>query len=134
MNSRLEIWSVRIRLISSGIERSNERSPASMWATGMSSLAATSAAASVEFTSPGTRSTSGRSRSRIGSMRSMTRAVCAAVRARADVEHVVRLADAELLEEDARHRVVVVLAGVDERVADRVGSPGERRDRPAPSS
>ena len=51
----------------------------------------------------------------------MTRAVCWRVRARADAEHVVGLADPELLEEDPRHRVVVVLAGVDEHVVELVG-------------
>ena len=43
----------RSRLISSGIVRSKLRSPASTWATGMPSFDATSAAASVELTSPG---------------------------------------------------------------------------------
>jgi hypothetical protein len=45
---------------------------------------------------------------------------------------VVGLAGPELLEEDPRHRVVVVLAGVDEHVLELVGAGGERahdRDR-----
>ena len=40
------------RLTSSGIPRSNERSPASTCATGTPALAAASVAASVEFVSP----------------------------------------------------------------------------------
>jgi hypothetical protein len=51
--------SVTIRLISSGIVRSNDRSPASTCAHGRHSFAATSAPASVEFTSPTTTSMSG---------------------------------------------------------------------------
>ncbi len=53
-----------------------------------------------------------------------------AVAARADPEHVVRLRYPELLEEDLRHRPVVVLAGVDDHR--RVGAealPGRRDDR-----
>ena len=51
-NSQLERWSETTRLTSSGIRRSKERSPASTWATGTVSLAATRAPASVEFVSP----------------------------------------------------------------------------------
>jgi hypothetical protein len=47
------------------------------------------------------------------------------VRARPDVEHEVRLADLELLEEDLRHRVVVVLAGVHQHLLELVGTPAE---------
>ena len=50
--SQRERWSATTRLTSSGIRRSNERSPASTCATGTVSLAATSAPASVEFVSP----------------------------------------------------------------------------------
>ena len=53
--------SVTMRLISSGIVRSKLRRPASTCATRMPSLAATSAPASVEFTSPTTTTRSGRS-------------------------------------------------------------------------
>ena len=45
-------WSLTMRLTSSGMRRSNERSPASMWAIGTVSLAATSDPANVEFVSP----------------------------------------------------------------------------------
>ena len=48
---------MRTRLISSGIVQSPERSPDSRWATGMPSLAAASAQASVELTSPATTTT-----------------------------------------------------------------------------
>ena len=54
MNRWSENWSVTMRLISSGIVRSKLRSPDSTCASGMPSLTATSAAAIVEFTSPGT--------------------------------------------------------------------------------
>ena len=111
--------SATIRLISSGIVRSKLRRPDSMWATGMPSFAAVSAAASVELTSPGTITRSGRSSSRTGSRRSIMRAVCCGVAAGADLEHVVGRRHAELLEEDLRHQPVVVLAGVDDRVAAR---------------
>ena len=69
------------------------------------------------MTSPGTITRSGRSSIRTGSSRSITRAVCCGVAARADLEHVVGRGHAELLEEDLRHQPVVVLAGVDDRVA-----------------
>ncbi len=51
-NSSVDTWSVRTRLVSSGIARSKDRRPASTWATGMSSLAAASAPARVELVSP----------------------------------------------------------------------------------
>ena len=51
-NIRLDSWSVSRRLISSGIVTSKLRRPASTCAIGMPSLAATSPAATVEFTSP----------------------------------------------------------------------------------
>ena len=51
-SSRSLAWSVSTRLSSSGIERSNERMPASTCPTGMRSWAAASAPASVELVSP----------------------------------------------------------------------------------
>ena len=51
-SSRSLAWSVSTRLSSSGIERSNERIPASTWATGTRAWAAASAPASVELVSP----------------------------------------------------------------------------------
>ena len=76
MKSWSASWSVTIRFSSSGIVRSKLRSPASMWATGTRILAAVSAAATVELTSPGTITRSGRSSASTGSSRSITRAVC----------------------------------------------------------
>ena len=52
--------SVTSRLISSGIPRSNERSPASTCATGIPSFTAASVQAIVEFTSPTTTAAAGR--------------------------------------------------------------------------
>ena len=46
------MWSERTRFSSSGIERSNERIPASMWMTGTRACADASAPASVELVSP----------------------------------------------------------------------------------
>ena len=45
-------WSVSTRFSSSGIVRSNERMPASTWATGTPACAAASAPARVELVSP----------------------------------------------------------------------------------
>ena len=56
--------------------QSRLRSPASTWATATVALAATRAAAMVEFTSPTTTTTSGRSCSTIGSSPVITAAVC----------------------------------------------------------
>ena len=128
MKSWSASWSVTIRLISSGIVRSKLRRPASMWATGISSLAAVSAAARVELTSPGTTTRSGRSatQDRLQPLHHPRRLL--GVAARADLEHVVGRRHAELLEEDLRHQPVVVLAGVDDRV---IGPPGIRARRAA---
>ena len=52
------------------------------------------------------------------------------VRSGPDVEHVIGLADPQLLEEHGGHAGVVVLARVHERVLERVGAPEQlRRDR-----
>ena len=67
-----------MRFSSSGMARSPERSPASTWTTGTWRLAATSAVASVEFTSPTTTTASGATVSSTGSKASITRAVCSA--------------------------------------------------------
>ena len=95
---------------------------------GCSSLAAASAAASVELTSPGTITRSGSLASSTGSMPLHHARRLRRVRAGADAEQVVGLRHAELLEEDLRHRRVVVLPGVDEHVrAVRVGAAAARR-------
>ena len=60
VSSRSASRSVTMRLISSGIVRSQLRNPASTWAMRMPIFAATSAAATVEFTSPYTITQSGR--------------------------------------------------------------------------
>jgi hypothetical protein len=82
VSSRSEQRSVRTRFTSSGMRQSPLRRPASRCArrtpSSSRSFTVTSAAASVEFTSPGTRTQSGRASSSTGSKRSMMRAVCAA--------------------------------------------------------
>ena len=50
--SSADRWSVTTRFCSSGIDLSNERSPASTWPSGMPSFAAASAPASVVVVSP----------------------------------------------------------------------------------
>ncbi len=75
VKSRSEIASVRMRLISSGMPRSKLRRPASTCATGRPSLTAVRAAATVEFTSPTTSTTSGRIPSTTGSRRVMMSAI-----------------------------------------------------------
>ena len=123
MKSSSESWSATMRLISSGIVRSKLRSPASTWPIGMSSFEAVSAAATVEFTSPGHEHhvRLGLQQHRLEPLHHAGRLL--RVRARADAERVVGLADAELLEEDLGHLAVVVLAGVDEHVLELVRAP-----------
>ena len=113
-SSQRERWSATTRLSSSGIRRSKLRRPASTWATGMPSLAAPSAPASVEFVSPYTSTASGRSATRTGSRAMSIRPVCSPWSAAADAEAVVGPGEAELGEERAGHRLVPVLARVDE--------------------
>ena len=60
--------------------------------------------------------------------RTITAAVCVGVRSAAHAEVPVRARQTELLEEDARHRVVVVLARVDESLFD-VGMGPQGRDQ-----
>ena len=67
-----------MRFTSSGIERTNERTPASTCATGTASFAAASAPARVEFVSPKTTTASGRSAMIAASIPGSMRAVCAA--------------------------------------------------------
>ena len=91
-------------------------------------MAATSEAASVEFTSPGTSTTSGveLEQKRLEPLHHSRRLL--GMRARPDIEHVIRLADPQLLEEHARHGVVVMLAGVHEHVLEGIGTPRELGD------
>ena len=111
--------SVTMRLISSGMERSKLRRPASTWATGISSLAAAIAAAIVEFTSPTTIRRSKRFSVRRAVLQHCLHlfqdsAGLCAVAARTHFQPHVRLADAKVLEKDLGEVVVVVLAGVDQ--------------------
>ena len=104
-----------------------------MWATGIPSLTAVSAAARVELTSPGTITRSGRSshQHRLQPLHRARR--LHRVGAGADLEHVVGGGHAELLEEDLRHQPVVVLAGVDDRVPAVGQARRAGRRSPAPS-
>ena len=81
-----EMPSTSIRFRSSGIERSNERSPASTCATG--TWPAASAPASVEFVSPYTSTQSGRSRS-------TARAICGRIASASAVRRSSRYAGSE---------------------------------------
>ncbi len=78
VNNKAANSSATILFTSSGMVMSPLRSPASTCPYGMSSLANTSAAASVEFTSPGIKARSGRSRRTTDSSAFMTRPVCSA--------------------------------------------------------
>ena len=103
----------RRRLTSSGIRRSNERRPASTWATGTPWLGGheggrerrVRVAVDEDRIRPGRRQRSGRGRP--------ASAPSGRPRATTDPEVVVGRAQAELAEERARQRVVVVLTGVD---------------------
>src|ERR1700704_5866197 len=104
-----------MRLISSGIDRSNDRSPASTWAMAgrlfPASFDATSAHAKVEFTSPTTSSASGFSSTSTGSNRRMISAVCLACDPDLAPEENVRLRQIQFGEEGVRHLRVIMLAG-----------------------
>ena len=91
----------------------------------MLSFAAASAAASVELTSPGTTTRSGRSSMKSRSSSISALPVCSPCDAGADRELVVRLRQRQLLEEDVVDLAVVVLARVDEPLLD-VAEPLER--------
>ena len=110
--------SVTRRLISSGIVSSKLRRPASTWAIGSPVFDATSAAATVELTSPYTIASAGSSAAKAPSRATMIAAVWTACDARPDAEVEVRLRQAEVAEEDVGHRGVVVLAGVDDPLLD----------------
>src|SRR5689334_15277159 len=103
-----------MRLISSGMVRSNDRSPASTWATGMPRFTATSAHAIVELTSPTTTTPRGE----VVLERRHDPAGLHAVAGRADLEVDVGAGQPELLEEHPGHVTAVVLAGVDQDPAE----------------
>ena len=109
------------RFTSSGISQSRERRPDSMWATATRSLVAASAAAMVELTSPATSTRSAGCSSRSASMPVSTAGGLLGVGAGADAEVGVGLAHPEPLDEAARERPVVVLAGVQEPDRDPLG-------------
>ena len=96
--------------------RSNERMPASTWATGIPAWAAAKAPDRVEFVSPYTRTRSGRSPSSSGSSAASIRAVCDAFVPPWMPSSRSGGGTLELLDEDPRQFVVVVLAGVDEHL------------------
>ena len=105
----------------------------------MPSLLAVSAAASVELTSPGTSTRSGSpvDDDRLEALHHARG--LHGVRARADLQHAVGRADPELVEEDLRHRLVVVLAGVHEQVLEArpaldLGDDGRHLDEVRPGS
>ena len=106
--------SVRRRLISSGIVRSKLRRPASTWATGIPSLTAASAQATVLLTSPKTTVAAGRSFEQVGLVPLEDPRGLGAVASGAHLQMDVGRGDAELVEEHVGHRLVVVLAGVDD--------------------
>ena len=117
-SSRSAMASVSSRLISSGIVRSKLRRPASTWATGMPSLTAASAQATVLLTSP---KTTVPARTVVHQVRFVPlddAGRLRAVRAGADVEMHVGRGYAEFFEEHVGHRRVVVLAGVDDSKRD----------------
>ena len=76
VKSKSATWSIRILLISSGIDWSNDRKPASTWATLIPNLLQTRVDARVELTSPTTMTQSGSYFNTTGSKRSIT---CASV-------------------------------------------------------
>ena len=118
VNNRSESRSVSTRLISSGIVRSQLRSPASTCATRTPSLPATSAQARVELTSPTTTTQSGCSRDHYALERQHDPRRLLGVRPAADAEVDVRFGHSQIAEERLRHRVVVMLPGVNEDLRD----------------
>src|SRR6059036_1538538 len=110
-----ERWSATTRLISSGIDRLNDRRPASTCPRGRPIFDATSAPASVEFVSPYTRTRSGFSRSKTSSRPYHLRRL-AGVTGASDAEVVVRSRHVEDLEEHVGHVLVIMLARMDENL------------------
>ena len=87
-----------------------------------------SAPASVELTSPGTTSAS-RTKAVEHGFDAFQRACrLSSVGSRADVELELRCADFELVDEDSGHLTVIVLAGVDDHMAELGRTPPELRD------
>ena len=122
-------WSVRTRFSSSGISRSKERMPASTWPAGIPAWRAAMAPASVELVSPYTStmlgSNSREHRLEGGQDARGLRRVGAAT----GVQLTRGRRDAELLEEDLRELVVVVLPGVDDHLIGDLAQPARDRGR-----
>mmetsp|Transcript_28235 Transcript_28235/g.78980 ORF Transcript_28235/g.78980 Transcript_28235/m.78980 type:complete len:267 (+) Transcript_28235:1416-2216(+) len=76
-NRYVAMWSIRVRLVSSGMRRSYERRPASTWAMGIWAWLAARAHANAVFVSPCTTTTRGVSFSRSSPIRARIFAVCA---------------------------------------------------------
>ncbi len=126
VSSRSASASVTRRLISSGIVRSNERRPASTWATRTPSFAATRVQAIVEFTSPTTTSQSGAKACSTGSKRSITCAVWAAWLPEPTSRFSSGGGDLQLVEEHLRHALVVVLTRVHQALLEQAVPRGHR--------
>ena len=97
------------------MKKSWQRRPASTWAIGYCSLAATSEQARVEFTSPTTTTIAGVEAAQLRLEGGHDPRRLLGVRAGADSEVRIRLGQPELGEEDVRELGVVVLARVHER-------------------
>ena len=132
MKSSCESWSATTRFISSGIVRSNERRPASTWPSGICSFDGGDRGRQrrVDVARDEHDVRLGLEQHRLEPLHDRGRLL--RVRAGADAERVVGLADAELLEEDLGQLPVVVLAGMDEDVLELVAAAlqlrGDRRD------
>ena len=118
VSSSCERWSVSLRLCSSGIAQSNERRPASRWQTGICSLTAASAPASVELMSPGTTTRSGRSSWNTCSRPVSARAVCSPCRPSGPRAARAGAAAGSSAKKTSLDRRVVVLARVDQPLLD----------------
>ena len=116
------------RLCSSGIDQSKLRSPASRWHTGIPSLTAASAPASVELTSPGTTTRSGSQLAgRPASSPSSARAVCAPCAPEPTSSFTCGTGSGSSAKKTSLDGRVVVLARVDEPLLDRAALARARR-------
>ena len=127
-SSSADAWSVSTRLSSSGIARSNERMPASTWATGICGLGGGQRArqrrvgVAVDEHQVGALARQ-QALERLEHARRLGR-----VGAAAELQVVLGPRQAELGEEDLRELLVVVLAGVDQHLLRLLAQPvGDRR-------
>ena len=114
MKRRSEIWSVRIRLISSGIVRSKLRSPASTWATLTPELDGDQGAGNRRIDVADDEHEVGSRIEQHGLEGGHDRRRLLRVAARSHVQVDVGRRHAEVVEEHLRELFVVVLAGVDD--------------------